>query len=99
MKNVLYDLYDGKIIPWERRSPYNPERNELIRKIEKEEQYFVAKMSLDDCQRFQAYINMLGQVSGIEETEVFAYGFRLGAAIMNAVLDDEEPPRPPIHED
>lgn len=78
MKNVLRGLYNGKIIPWERREPYSAERLELVRKIEEEERYFMDKMSLDDCQRFQALINLYSSLSMSGEENVFSYGFTLG---------------------
>ncbi|MDL2233254.1 hypothetical protein LJC63_06710, partial [Ruminococcaceae bacterium OttesenSCG-928-L11] len=65
--SILRGLYNGKIIPWERREPYSAERLELVRKIEIEERYFVEKMSLDDCQRFQALSNLQSSLSILGE--------------------------------
>ena len=78
MRNVLRGLYNGEIIPWERREPHSAERLELVRKIEEEERYFMDKMSLDDCKRFQALINLYSSLSMSGEEDVFSYGFTLG---------------------
>lgn len=52
MKNILHDLYFGRISGWERRPVRTLENMEVNRKIESE------KMSLDDVQRFQALENL-----------------------------------------
>jgi hypothetical protein len=58
MQSILHSLFNGRIIPWERREPRSKERLEVIRKIECEERYFIEKMSSDDCHRFQALSNL-----------------------------------------
>jgi hypothetical protein len=49
-------LFDGKIIPWERRNTNSAERKMLEEKIENEKRYFIGKMSLDDSTRFEAFV-------------------------------------------
>lgn len=90
MENVLRGLYNGKIIPWERREPRNETLLEIIRKIEDEERYFIQKMSLDDCQRFQALTKLYSELNGIEEENVFSYGFTLGLLLMMDVMKEAE---------
>ena len=58
---MLREMYFGKVIPWERRNRKNEEHLEIVRKIEDEERYFVQKMSLDDCERFQKLSNLYSQ--------------------------------------
>ena len=64
---MLREMYFGKVIPWERKNRKCVEQAELVKKIEDEERYFVQKMSLDDCERFQKLSNMYSQLAMSEE--------------------------------
>ena len=86
-QSILEALYNGELVPGER--PYNssPGRKSLAEKIESEQRYFMEKMSLDDCQRFQA-LECLHVEAGIEdEARVYSYGFALGALLMVEVME------------
>ena len=78
MKSILQGLYTGDIIPWERRSPPDDRQREILRRLEDEERYFMAKMSLDDCDRFQALSQLQADLSSIGEEQLFSYAFTLG---------------------
>ena len=83
MKNAtLHDLYYGRVSSWERCCANSPEHKEIDRKIESERKYFVGKMSLDDCQRFQSFENLYAQSSDMEQADAFSCGFRLGVCLM-----------------
>jgi len=56
--SIMEALFDGKVIPWERHNTDSAERKALGKKIESETRYFLEKISLDDCQRFQALENL-----------------------------------------
>jgi len=88
MKNILNDLYNGKISGWERRPTKTAEENATNCKIEDEKRYFVGKMSLDDVQRFQALENLYTQTHEFSEVDAFQYGFKLGVMLMCAVVND-----------
>ena len=83
--DILTDLYYGRIAPWERRPTRNPEKRGLDRQIEDEKRYFTQKMSLDDCQRFEALENLYTQAGELDQVDAFSFGFRLGAALMQSV--------------
>lgn len=90
MKNILRGLYNGKIIPWERRDPHRQEQLEIARKIDEEERYFISKMSLDDYQRFQK-LSLLYSDSNVTDNEnAFSYGFTLGLLLAFDVMDESE---------
>lgn len=74
----MHGLYNGDIIPWERRNPQSEQQHELLRKIEDEEQYFMAKMPSEDCQRFQELSHLHMELSIVEEDNLFSYAFSLG---------------------
>ncbi|MGL5436125.1 MAG: DUF6809 family protein [Lachnospiraceae bacterium] len=88
--SILRGLYNGKIIPWERREPHSEERLELVRKIENGERYFMEKMSLDDCQRFQALTRLQSSLSMLTEEDVFSYGFTLGLLLALEVTEESD---------
>jgi hypothetical protein len=91
MKSILCSLYNGDITPCERRNPNNEKYREIQQKIEDEERYFMAKMSLDDCQRFQALSDLYTKLSLVEEESLFSYAFMLGMLLMmDAIKEAEE---------
>ncbi|WP_312431030.1 DUF6809 family protein [Lacrimispora sp.] len=90
MKSILCGLYNGDIIPWERRNPQSEQQLELLRKIEDEERYFMAKMSLDDCQRFQELSHMHMELSTAGEDNLFSYAFSLGMLLTMEVMKETD---------
>jgi predicted nucleic acid-binding protein len=87
---MLREIYFGKVIPWERKNRKCAEQAEIVKKIEDEERYFVQKMSLDDCKRFQKLSNLYSQLAMSEEGEIFSYGFTMGAMLMMDMMDEAE---------
>ncbi|MEG0913930.1 MAG: hypothetical protein RR415_11255 [Ruthenibacterium sp.] len=77
-RHILQGLFNGDIIPWERKEPRSEELLEAVRKIEEEEQYFISKMSPDDCKRFQQLSKLYSRVSSAGEEGLFSYSFTLG---------------------
>lgn len=85
--SIMEALFDGRVIPWERRNTMSAERKALEEKIENEKRYFIAKMSLDDCQRFQALEDLLSKAGLDEEVGIYSHGFTLGALLMLEVME------------
>ena len=90
MKNELHNLYYGNVPGWERRRFRTEEHKAINRMIESEKHYFEEKMSLDDCQRFQALENLYTQAHGFDEVDAFCYGFKLAVKLMCSVFIDED---------
>ena len=90
MSSILNDLYYGRISPWERCSTHNEESQEIGRKIEDEKRYFMQKMSLDDCQRFQELENLYTQSNDIEQVNAFSCGIKLGVELMVAIFTESK---------
>ena len=90
MKSILQGLYTGAIIPWERRNPPDTRQRKLLRKIEDEEHYFTAKMSLDDRRRFEVLSNLYSDLSAIGEEHLFSYAFSLGLLLAIDVVKEAE---------
>ena len=68
--SIMEALFDGKIIPWERRNTNSAERKALEGKIEAEKRYFIGKMSLDECSRFESLIGLYADAAFDEEVEI-----------------------------
>ncbi len=90
MKNILHNLYHGNIIPWERRETNSEKRLALLRKLEREEGYFMEKLSPEDCQRFQALSSLHTELFTTEEEKLFSYGFSLGMLLAMDVMKESE---------
>jgi hypothetical protein len=87
---MLREIYSGKVIPCERKNRKCAEHLEIVRKIEDEERYFVGKMSLDDCERFQKLVSLYTELGLSEEGEIFSYGFTMGAMLMMDMMDEAD---------
>ena len=85
---MLREMYNGKIIPYERRNRLAAEQLEIVHKIDAEEKYFVEKLSSDDCERFKALSNLYSMLSTSDESEIFAYGFSVGMLLMVDVMNE-----------
>jgi hypothetical protein len=83
-------LFDGRVIPWERRANMTDERREVEEKIQQEKRHFIEKMSLDDCQRFEQLENLYGEAAHMEEVDIYSHGFTLGALLMMEVMEKKE---------
>lgn len=89
-KSIMKALFNGGVIPWERRNTHTPERRELETKIENEKRYFIEKMSLDDCQRFEKLETLYQDAAFDEETDIYTHGFTLGAMLMIEVMANKD---------
>ncbi len=87
MRDIMRSLYNGKTIPWERRDPHRKEQLEIARRIDEEERYFVEKMSLDDCERFQKLSLLYSDLDATDNENAFSYGFTLGLLLAFDVMN------------
>ncbi|MCL1882508.1 MAG: hypothetical protein FWF81_01970 [Defluviitaleaceae bacterium] len=85
-RKIFEGLYNGDFSVFERKVPRTTENKALHKKINDEERYFVQKMSIDDCQRFQKLQDLYMESSSYEQEDAFAYGFRFATMIMSAVF-------------
>ena len=90
MKSILRSLYNGKIIPWERRETQNEVCLGLVRKIEDAEQHFIQTLPPGDKERFQSLLTLQAELSAVQEENNFAYGFAFGLLLMTDVMNEAE---------
>jgi len=89
-QSMIEALYDGTITIGEQRYTSSPKRKALAEKMENERRYFMEKMSLDDCQRFQALDGLHAEAAFEDEVRVYSYGFALGALLMIDVMEQKD---------
>jgi len=84
---MLREMYDGKIIPWERHSRCSAEQLEIVKKITAREKYFAEKMAPDDYEQFKELSDLYSELSMSDESDVFSYGFSVGLLLMADVIN------------
>lgn len=83
MKNTfMYDLYFGKLAPFARKCPQSPAFTATSQKIRNLDRYFQETLSPEAYQKFEELEDLYAQSDSMEETDLFSYGFRLGALMM-----------------
>lgn len=90
--SVLKDLYNGKIYPLEAIDPEDEEYGKTCEKIGEMREYFEKKLSPEDREKFEEWNRLIHNSAYMEDYANFAYGFRLGLALMFEVLTGYEMP-------
>lgn len=90
MKSILRELYNGNIIPWERRNPDPAQHRELHRQIEDAEGYLMGRLSPDDCRRLEALCGLYTELAAAGEEQLFAYAFTLGLRLALETMQEEK---------
>ena len=90
MKTILEELYDGNIYPDELIISKDPEYRPLNKKISDLLEMWGKKLSEDDYKQFEAFMDLRSELSSMEASASFVYGFKLGAAIIIEVLTGKE---------
>ena len=88
--SIMEALFDGRVIPWERRINMTDKRQAILQKIESERCYLREKMSPDDHRRFLEFEDLLASNSYCEDVDIYSHGFTLGALLMLEVLERKE---------
>jgi hypothetical protein len=86
MKSILEELYYGRIHPFERIVPQDPEYHSLNRKISGIRQTWREKLPAEDYRALEEFLDLYCDSSVLEACASFGYGFKLGALIMLEVL-------------
>lgn len=90
MRKFLHDLYNGKITPWERKKQFSEEQRKLLQKLDKEHLYFKEKLSAEDCERFENFIDLHSKLLSDEEENAFSYGFTLGMLLFADLTEESK---------
>lgn len=90
MKTILEELYDGNIYPDELIVPKDPEYPPLREKMSGVLEMWKKKLSEEDYSQFESLLDLRSEMSSMEASASFVYGFKLGALIMLEVLGGKE---------
>lgn len=90
MKTISEELYEGNIYPDERIVSKDPEYRPLNKKISDTIEMWKKKLSEDDYNQLEALLDLRSELSSMEASESFMYGFRLSALIMIEVFTGKE---------
>lgn len=85
-ETIIDGLFYGGITAFGRHVTPSEEHKRIDKKIEDECRYFVSKMSVDDCKRFEELSNLYSQSNLNQERDAFGYGVRLGVMLMCEVF-------------
>ena len=89
-KSIMYDLYFGNLVPFERGRAQDPAYNPITRKISDITEHFQKLLSPEDYAKFEEMGNLQAQSGTIEEIDLFEYGFCMGVLVMIDVFDFKE---------
>lgn len=90
MSSILEQLYFGEIRPEEVIVPKNPEYRSINEKISNSMEHLKIKLSENDIILLEEIIDLFGKSSSIYSTEVFIYGFKMGALMITEVVANRE---------
>lgn len=89
-RSMMYDLYFGHLIPWERGRSQDPHYTPVNRKISGIKEHFRDTLLPDEYKRFEELENLSAQSSSIEDVELFEYGLSMGILLMIEVFRFKE---------
>jgi hypothetical protein len=86
MKNILIDLYYGRISPWESAVPPDPVYRRAWDRVSKLEQTFLSRLNPEEQTLYETIEKERVTPTEMEREETFVEGFRLGVRIMAEAL-------------
>lgn len=82
----MKQLYDGDIYPAEAIVPQDPDYRKLCSESERLTAKFRKELCPEDKKQFEEIMQLEERISNIHAFESFAYGFRLGTALMTDIF-------------
>lgn len=92
MKFTLATLFFQGIHPFEEIVPQDSEYRAIQRQIAEERRYLMQSMSAQDAQRLEGLAELYLRSGSLYACDCFAYGLRLGVALMDEMRTGEEQP-------
>ncbi|GIP49065.1 hypothetical protein J53TS2_26560 [Paenibacillus sp. J53TS2] len=93
MPDFLESLYYGNLLPEKQVVPKDPQYRQLSRELSEAMVAWREKFSSADFTELEALIDLQQKIQGMEMTEAFTNGFKLGAGLMIEVLIGNGPER------
>lgn len=85
-ESMIFDLYFGNFIPWERKRIRTEEYCSISRKISDIVDHFKNLLSPEEFEKFTEMQNLRAEAESIEDVELFEYAFCAGARLMTDVF-------------
>ena len=82
--SILEDLWDGKIVPCERRSI--PTEEAVRKVISKKEEKLTSLLSPEAKEILGELMDSQGELASLNDCEIFIEGFRMGATLILETL-------------
>ena len=79
MSNIIEDFYYGNLEPQEVNSELTPKLKKKLSNLAEKEEQLTARLSNEDKELFQSYVNAYIEFSTLSNADSFVSGFRLGA--------------------
>ena len=89
-KNILQQLFDGKVYPSANIGVGNPELHTANWLAEDAKVQFAKKLLDSDREEFNKIYELYSNASGIYSYESFAHGFKLGVTLLHEALSDAD---------
>lgn len=89
-RSLMYDLYFGNLIPWERGRAQDPAYNPLTRKVSDLYTRFQETLSPGESKMFEELGYLQAEMDAIEEVDLFEYALCMGMLIMIEVFAFKE---------
>ena len=90
MSKILEDLYEGRVYPSEQYQPITEHYKHLRKEQQKHYDDFKKKIDSSLIEEFDDIIDEQCNAIPIELSEMFIYGFRLGAKMMMEILQEND---------
>ncbi len=92
-KSLLRRLYDGEFFPSEQVVSGDPDYVSISHKVGDELDYIASRLVDEDKARFEAVIDLMGEMEAISGCGNFAYGLHTGILLMMELfLNKGNPP-------
>ena len=89
MRNILYDLYFGKITPWETKTT-EPFVKEAVKKAQEAHHEFEKQLPESLIPIFQKFCSAESEMHTQSLYAEYIRGFKTGVKLMSAVFEDDE---------
>lgn len=90
MRKLLEEFWYGNIFPQEQYAAQHPDIKPLLRLIEKNRTSLVETLTEAQKESLQKYDDVVSEMNGILEREIFIYAFRLGGRFAIETLSKDE---------
>lgn len=90
MKSIMYDLYYGNLVAWERGRAQNPDYKPITKKISDIDEHFQNLLSPEEYKKFEEMQDLRADIGSIEDVDLFEYALCMGILLMIDVFSFKE---------